>query len=132
MNLIRARRSLSPALAAASALLALTGCGSSSDSNGGDGKAPGKSDKEATASPNPAPAPAAQLHKALVTKADAKAKGYSAQDNTAPAVTPKSDKPQCRALADATASGTDRTPKAAAWASRSYGSTAAPPSRTPR
>ncbi|MEV0323332.1 hypothetical protein ACIBKX_11885 [Streptomyces sp. NPDC050658] len=130
MNHRRTRRRASALTAAtATALLALTGCSDSSD--GDDSKDSGKgSGNEATASPNaepteaPAPAAADQLKKALVTKAEAK--GYSAQDNADTNVTPKSDKPQCRALADATASGTNRTPKAAAWASRSYGSTASP------
>ncbi|MCX4669435.1 hypothetical protein OG453_22605 [Streptomyces sp. NBC_01381] len=132
MNPKRNRRPLASltALTVAS-LLTLAGCSGSSD-GGEDSKGKKEGGKEATASANPepepadanAPATAAQLKKTLVTKAEAK--GYSAQDNAAANVTPKSDKPQCRAIADATASGTDRTPEPAAWASRSYGSTASP------
>ncbi|MBT2507244.1 hypothetical protein J7I98_15355 [Streptomyces sp. ISL-98] len=121
-----ASRTLVPAVTAAAALLALTtGC-SSSDANSpkDDNPATEKAADQPAKEPRGAVLTETQLKAALVGKADAKA--YEPEDNTAPAVRPKADKPECTALADMTASGTGRTPEAEAWASRTYGSSTAP------
>ncbi|MGP3999912.1 hypothetical protein [Streptomyces sp. 8N706] len=123
MKPLHVRRRLVSAVAAAGLLALAAGCSGSADpgSPKSGGRGAGAGDK---AEPTAAVPTQAQLKKALVTKVEAE--GYEATDNNGPAVRPQADKPECTALADMTASGTDRTPSARAWASRTYGSTSAP------
>ncbi|MDG4862770.1 hypothetical protein P8605_32000 [Streptomyces sp. T-3] len=135
VNLLRVRP-LVAGLATVASLTLAGGCsgsgGSDSSGNSGNSGNSGKghgSQHQAKVTPDPDPdtAPAlteAQLRAALATEAEAE--GYAAKDNLAEAARPTADDPRCRALADATASGIERTPAAKAWASRSYGSTTAP------
>ncbi|MET9515944.1 hypothetical protein [Streptomyces sp. NPDC002994] len=121
-----ASRRLAPAVTAAALLAALaTGCaGSDPASPAKDAKDSNPTAEQPADQPAGAVLTAAQLKAALVTPADAK--GFEGVDNTPTPVRPKSDKPECSPLADATASGTARTPEAKAWSSRNYSSGATP------
>ncbi|WP_327353896.1 hypothetical protein [Streptomyces sp. NBC_01304] len=134
MNHMRVRP-LVAGLAALASLTLVAGCsGSDSDSDSGKGgKQHGSQQRQPEPTSTKAEAKAkgdatavlgeARLKAALVTEAEAKDKGYTAVDNDAKAARPTAGRPECRALADATASGVERTPAAKAWTSRSYGST---------
>ncbi|MGW0560265.1 hypothetical protein ACWDZ4_06455 [Streptomyces sp. NPDC003016] len=114
-------RRLAPAVTAAALLAALTtGCSSTDPAPAEDGRPAA----EHTTEPAGAVLTEAQLKAALVTPADAK--GYTAEDDTAPPVRPKADRPRCAPLADMTATDMTRSPEAAAMAGRGYGSSAAP------
>ncbi|MGW8886205.1 hypothetical protein [Streptomyces sp. NPDC055749] len=117
-------RALSSALAAGALFALVTGCGGSDTDTGSDTKP----SATASAPADPAtPAPPARTEAELTQLfvADAETKGFVSQANDVAAVRPEADDDACTPLADMTASGTARTPEAAAWTSRSFSSTAA-------
>ncbi|ELS57257.1 hypothetical protein [Streptomyces viridochromogenes] len=84
----------------------------------GDDPATPTAAQPSTSQPAAAVLTEAQLKRAFLTGAEAGQ--YVLKDNNTPAVRPEADRPECRALADMTASGTGPTPQAAAYAGRSY------------
>ncbi|MDI3405424.1 hypothetical protein [Streptomyces cavernicola] len=113
------RRPLRAVATAAVALACVAGCSAEPGDAAGDA---GKADKAGAAERTAAPVPSEiRLAGALATRTDVR--GYRLEDNDQPAVRPKADREECRALADMTGSGVERTPMAKAWSSRSYGST---------
>lgn len=119
-------RRLATALTAAALLTALTAGCANEDPAPAEGGRPAaeQSGRSAAEEPTGVVLTEAQLKAALVTKADAKS--YAAEDNSTAPVRPESATPECAPLADMTASGTGRTPRAEAAASRSFGSRTAP------
>lgn len=117
------RRGAALALAGAMAAALLTGCTS------GDKQGSSSPTGKPLAGPEKAGAGMAVLRgdtirKALVT--DSELRSYQAQEISPPNVRPKSDREECRPLADMTASGTARTPEAVDFAGRSFVSTDTP------
>ena len=116
------RRSLSSVLTAVALVASVTGC-AGPEPERGSGATP-RAEASAPAAAAPAALGEAELRRMFV--ADAGTKGFVSRENDVAAVRPEADDEACRPLADMTASGTARTPEAAAWASRSFTSPAAP------
>ncbi|SFK31316.1 PknH-like extracellular domain-containing protein [Streptomyces pini] len=110
-------------------LLAFTAaCGGSDDASGKDAeKRPGSGSSaspEAGEQNGKAAGPVldeAALKKALL--ADGEVKGYQVAAADQESVTPKADRDECRPLADLTAHGTGRTPRARAFATQGFAGT---------
>lgn len=107
----------------AAPLLAFTvACGGSDDASGKDAeKQPengSSASPEVTEEPGASAPDEATLKKALL--ADGEVKGYKGSSPEQEALTPKADRAECQPLADLTAYGTGRSPKARAFAGRGF------------
>lgn len=118
------RRGGALALAGVAAAALLTGCTSSGGPEGSSSPTGKPLAGPEKAGPGMAVLRGDTIRKALVT--DTELRSYEAQEISPPNVRPKSDREECRPLADMTASGKARTPEAVDFASRSYVSTGTP------
>jgi len=106
------------ALVAAPLLLLSVACGGSDNQNAEQDSANAADQSPKAAEPAVPALDEAGLKKALL--ADDEATGYQGAAQEQQPLTPKADKAECQPLADITAYGVDRTPKAQAFASRTF------------